>query len=93
MKRFLAIALLAVALACARGKDRTEWLAMPPAERVLYVKVLLGGENAKKAKGGNDRTYSKSPAEYAKEIDSAYAHGDQRSVADIFASLADRPSS
>ncbi len=90
MKRALVILLLALSIACARGKDRAQWLAMPPAERVLYVKVLLGGENAKKAKGGNDKTYSNTPEAYARAIDAAYARGDQRPVADIFASLADR---
>lgn len=83
--------MLMLALACARGKDRAQWLAMPPSERVLYVKVLLGAENAKKAKGGNDRTYSQSAEEYTKRIDEAYARGDQRDVSDVFASMADRP--
>ena len=90
MKRAIAIVLLALVLACARGKDRAAWLSMPPPERVLYVKVLLGAENAKKAKGGNDRTYSGTPEEYAKRIDEAYARGDQRDVSDVFASIADR---
>lgn len=86
-----AVLILFAALACSpRVMDRGRWQQVPPTERLLYVKALLGAEAAKKAKGGNMRTFSKMPYEYVEEIDHAYANGDSRTADQIFQALADR---
>jgi hypothetical protein len=78
-----------VLLACSRGTvDRAEWQQMNAHDRVLYVKSLLGAEQAKDAKGGRGRTYDRPAEDYVKKIDDAYARGEQREPADVFAGLA-----
>lgn len=86
-----AAVLLGFALtACSpRPMDRDRWVQAPPAERLLYVKALLGAEAAKTAKGGNTRTFSKTPHDYVAAIDRAYANGDSRTADQIFESLSD----
>ncbi|HKR66844.1 MAG TPA: hypothetical protein VJZ00_24165 [Thermoanaerobaculia bacterium] len=56
-------------------------------DRVLYVRSLMGAEKVKDAKGGGGRTYARPAEEYVRQIDTAYARGDQRDVRAIFAEL------
>jgi hypothetical protein len=82
--------LLAILLACAQTVTRDRWEQMSPSARTLYVSSLLGGEKAKSAKGGSVHIFSKRAEDYVRLIDDAYARGDRRDPAVIFASLADR---
>jgi predicted Fe-S protein YdhL (DUF1289 family) len=83
----LAATLLVIA-ACARTTaDRAQWLQMSPGEKSLYVGSLLGHEQAKQAKGGNDLHFDRPAADYVRLIDDAYAHGDPRDVDAVFESL------
>lgn len=85
LRRLLAALLLLGIVACSRTNiSRTQWQAMPAAKKVLYVRTLLGYEQAKAAKGGNDRHFPAAPEEYVKKIDAAYLRGDQRTVDAIF---------
>ena len=84
-------ALLLLILACHRTNiDRTQWQSMPPNEKSLYVRTLLGHEKTKDAKGGNDRVFARSIDEYVKGIDDAYARGDTRTVDAIFETMGSR---
>ncbi len=87
-----AVLLVFAVLACSpRPMTRGRWLEAAPAERLVYVKALLGAEAAKEAKGGNPRRFSKLPSAYVEAIDHAYANGDSRTADKIFESLADPP--
>ena len=88
MKRIAA--LLIFLLACSTHVDRARWMHMPQAEKSLYVKSLLGAEKVKAAKGGTPKEYSRTPDEYVKRIDTAYAAGDSRDPAAILGDLRDR---
>ncbi len=80
--------LLSVAFACSRTNiPRQQWQSMPSEEKVLYVRTLIGHQQARAAKGGNDRLFTAAPEEYVKRIDAAYAHGDQRTADAIFEGL------
>lgn len=82
---------LALLLGCADDTvDRARWQQMPPEDRVLYVRTLLGEEQAKDAKGGRGKTYDRPAEEYVKRIDAAYAGNDRREVKEIFAELGTR---
>jgi hypothetical protein len=85
----LLIAALVFLLACNSQVSRDRWQHMPPSEKTLYVKSLIGAEQVKHAKGGTGHEYTHPPEDYVKQIDAAYAHGDSRDPADIFAGLAD----
>jgi predicted Fe-S protein YdhL (DUF1289 family) len=88
MKRLLLVALLA--LACSRTViPRERWQSMPPAEKTLVVKTLIGAEKAKDAKGGNEKHFSRPPDEYVHRIDDAYAHGEKRDVNALFETMSD----
>ncbi len=56
-------------------------------DRVLYVRSMIGAEKVKDAKGGGGRTFDKPAEDYVKQIDSAYARGDERDVRTIFSEL------
>jgi predicted Fe-S protein YdhL (DUF1289 family) len=87
------IAALLLVVACARTTaDRAHWLQMSPTEKSLYVGSLLGHEQAKQAKGGNDLRFDRPAADYVRLIDAAYAHGDHRDVDAVFESLGVRAS-
>jgi predicted Fe-S protein YdhL (DUF1289 family) len=89
-RRFIVIVLLLVA--CARTTaTRAQWLQMSPDEKTLYVRSLLGHEQATKAKGGNARTFPNDAQTYVARIDAAYAHGEQRGVDEVFESLGTPP--
>jgi hypothetical protein len=88
MRRFTAVALLLVALACSRDTiDASEWRAMSPDARTLYVKSLVGAEKVKDAKGGGGKSYDRPAEEYVAAIDAAIARGDDREVHEIFLEL------
>jgi hypothetical protein len=87
VKRAAALALL-IFLACSPPHvDRARWLSMPPSEKVLYVKQLLGHEQAKAAKGGTPRAHPLPAEEYVRRIDAAYARGETRDVDAVFANI------
>lgn len=90
MKKFSAflLALVLLAFACGTERvDRTRWQEMNAADRLLYVKSLIGAEQVKQSKGGNDRVHPKPPSEYVTAIDRAYAARDQRMPEEIFVTL------
>ena len=91
MRRLICTLLVATALvACSRATvDRAHWQQMPAAERTLWIRQMIGAEQARAAKGGNDHTWSRPAESYVSRIDAAYAHGDQRDVRTIFESMAD----
>lgn len=73
---------------CSRDSiDRSEWQRMAHQDRVLYVKSLVGAEQAKDAKGGGGKRYDRDAEDYVKRIDEAYARGDVREADEIFAEL------
>jgi hypothetical protein len=84
----IAVAVLLV-MACSRSTvDRAEWKRMSPSDRVLYVKSLIGAEQAQAAKGGATAQHQRAAEEYTTMIDQAYARGDEREVHEVFAGLA-----
>jgi predicted Fe-S protein YdhL (DUF1289 family) len=88
VKRALCIAAALIILGCHRTNiDRAQWQSMSANEKSLYVRTLLGHEKTKDAKGGNDRVFTRSIAEYVKGINDAYAHGDTRTVDAIFETM------
>ena len=90
MRRAITAFMFLLAVACSRSTiDRAHWEQMPPSEKLLCVKALVGGEKAKEAKGGNAHRWTHPASEYVARIDAAYTHGDQRSVNAIFETLAD----
>jgi hypothetical protein len=90
-RRLIVTVLLLLILACHRTNiDRAQWQSMPPNEKSLYVRTLLGHEKTKDAKGGNDRVFMRSIEEYVKGIDDAYARGDTRTVDAIFETMGSR---
>ncbi|HEX7419261.1 MAG TPA: hypothetical protein VF505_05210 [Thermoanaerobaculia bacterium] len=68
---------------------RDRWQHMSQSAKQVYVRSLIGGEQAKNAKGGTGHRYTRDPDGYVKRIDQAYSRGDNREPALIFASLAD----
>jgi hypothetical protein len=90
MRRLFAIALLLV-LACSPPHvDRARWQAMSRSDKTLYVRQILGGEQAKAAKGGAAARAHALPAEeYVRLIDEAYARGETRDVDGVFAALSE----
>ena len=89
-RTILALGLL-IAVAChPTNIDQAQWRSMSGNEKTLYVRTLLGHEKTKDAKGGNDRVFNRSAADYVKQIDAAYARGDVRSVDVIFEEMGDR---
>jgi len=83
--RTLALLLLIAVAACGANRvDRARWIAMSPREKTIYMRSMIGHEEAKSAKGGNDRHFPLSADEYVRRIDAAYARGDRRAPATIF---------
>jgi predicted Fe-S protein YdhL (DUF1289 family) len=83
--RSLATLGMTFVLACAQTHlDRAEWQRMSTEQKTLYVRTLLGEQQAKAAKGGNARTFDRPAEEYARRIDEAYARGEQRDVDALF---------
>ena len=77
--------LLTLVAACAQNRvDRARWQEMSPPEKRIYVQSMIGHEEAKAHKGGNERRYSLAADEYARRINAAYARGDRRNPDMIF---------
>jgi hypothetical protein len=87
MRRLLALALLLMFACGTEAVDRAKWQQMNAGDRLLYVKSLIGAEQVKESKGGNDRTHPRPAEEYVAAIERAYASGDQRTPEEIFATL------
>lgn len=86
-----AVLALALAAACHRTNiSRAQWQALPREQKTLYVRTLLGHEQAKAAKGGNERVFTRPAEEYARRIDDAYARGDARTADAIFEEMGTR---
>ena len=78
-------------LACSRAPiDRSRWTRMPATEKRLYVQSLIGHEQAKSAKGGNDRVFRRPPTDYVAIIDDSYRRGDRRPPDTILISAAEQ---
>lgn len=78
------IALLILA-ACSRTTiDRAHWQQMSPNEKTLYVRSLLGHEQARESKGGTPLVHPQPTEAYVRAIDAAYAHGETRDVDTLF---------
>jgi hypothetical protein len=85
------LVLIVLLLACSHSHlDRCAWQRLPPEQKTLYVRTLLGHEKAKEAKGGNDRVYPAPAEEYARRIDRAYALGETRDVDAVFEEMGER---
>jgi hypothetical protein len=90
LRRWLLIALLVLA-ACGRTAiDRTHWQQMSPNEKTLYVRSLLGHEQAKESKGGAPLVHPLAAETYVQDIDAAYAHGETRDVETLFDTMGAR---
>lgn len=90
MKRIAAALLLAALMACSRDSvDRARWTKMSTSDKTLYVRSLLGAEQAAAAKGGSGRTFPQPAEAYVVRIDEAYARGETRNVPKIFAAMAE----
>jgi hypothetical protein len=77
--------LLLLAAACAQNRvDRARWQHMSANEKTIYVRSMIGHEEAKAHKGGNERRYRQPPADYVRRIDAAYARGERRNPDTIF---------
>ena len=83
----LVLSLLCLTACAPEQVDRERWLQMSQDDRVLYVRALIGEEQAKAAKGGGGRHVPRAPEHYVTAIDAAYANGDTRPPAAIFAKL------
>jgi hypothetical protein len=87
-RKLIILLLLTLLLACSRETiDRAEWQRMAHADRVLYVKSMVGAEKVKDAKGGGGKHYERPAEEYVAAIDTAYARGDAREANEIFGEL------
>jgi hypothetical protein len=90
VKRLTAAVLLLALLACSRDSvDHVRWQKMSANDKTLYVRSLLGAEQAAEAKGGSARRFPQPPEAYVVRIDDAYARGDRRKVPEIFSSMAE----
>jgi len=79
------VLLLLIVAACAPNPvDRARWQEMSSAEKRIYVESMIGHEQAKAQKGGNDRRHPLPPDECVRRIDAQYARGDRRNPDTIF---------
>lgn len=83
--RLLAALGMALMLACGRTSiDRAHWQQMSPREKTLYVRSLLGHEQAKASKGGRPPAHARPAEEYVQAMDAAYARGEARDADVLF---------
>ena len=81
----LRILLLLILTACAQNRvDRVRWQQMTADEKRIYVCSMVGHEEAKAHKGGNERRYPMPAEDYVRRIDAQYARGDRRNPDTIF---------
>jgi len=72
-------------LACGRTSiDRAHWQQMPASEKTLYVRSLLGHEQARASKGGQPPAHPRPAEEYVRAMDAAYARGEARDAEVLF---------
>jgi hypothetical protein len=57
---------------------------MSPNEKTLYVRSLLGHEQAKESKGGAPLVHPQPAEAYVQAIDAAYKQGETRDVDTLF---------
>jgi hypothetical protein len=77
--------LLLIVAACAPNRvDRARWQQMSTQEKRIYVESMIGHEQAKAHKGGNDRRFALPADEYVRRIDAQYARGERRNPDTIF---------
>src|SRR5215212_8444011 len=86
-KKAALLLLVASLLACSNSVSRADWQRMSNDEKVIYVSSLMGAERVKDAKGGGGKRYDDTAEEYVARIDAAYARGDTRDPAAIFAEM------
>jgi hypothetical protein len=88
---FLAALAMTLFLACACTHiDRAHWQRMSRDEKTLYVRSLLGHEQAKESKGGNPLVHPRPAEEYVRAIDAAYNRGETRDVDAFFDAMGTR---
>jgi len=91
MKRAILLLTLVIAMACSHDIDRERWVQMSHDEKIVYVRSLLGHEQAKQQKGGNPNgNFWREPSVYVSRIDEAYANGDRRTAEAIFETMGDK---
>ena len=63
---------------------------MSPREKRIYVQSMIGHEEAKAHKGGDELHFRLPPDDYVQRIDEAYARGERRNAAAIFEEMGSR---
>jgi predicted Fe-S protein YdhL (DUF1289 family) len=87
-RRSLIALSLALVLTCGRTSiDRVHWQQMSSGEKTLYVRSLLGHEQAAASKGGQPPAHPRPAEEYVRAIDTAYARGDSRDANIVFETM------
>jgi predicted Fe-S protein YdhL (DUF1289 family) len=88
LRRSLIALSMALMLACGRTSiDRAHWQQMSSGEKTLYVRSLLGHEQAKASKGGQPPAHLRPAEEYVRAIDAAYARGESRDANIVFETM------
>ena len=91
-RRILAALGVTLVLACGRTLiDRARWQHMSPDEKTLYVRSLLGHEQAKASKGGQPPAHPRPADEYVRAMDAAYAKGESRDADILFDTMGTPP--
>ena len=90
--RTLAALGMTLLLACGRTSiDRAHWQHMSPDEKTLYVRSLLGHEQARASKGGHPPAHPRSAKAYVRAMDAAYAQGESRDADVLFETMSTPP--
>ena len=77
--------IMLIVTACAQSRvDRARWQEMTAEEKRIYVRSMVGHEEATAHKGGNGRRYPMPAEDYVRRIDAQYARGDRRNPDTIF---------
>jgi predicted Fe-S protein YdhL (DUF1289 family) len=86
---FLIALATTLVLSCGRTSvDRAHWQRMSPVEKVLYVRSLLGHEQASASKGGQPPAHPRPAEEYVRAMDAAYARSESRDADVLFDTMA-----
>ncbi len=84
------VAVLGILLIVACGRtsiNRDQWQRMSTGEKTLYVRSLLGHDQAATSKGGQPPAHQRPAEEYVKAIDAAYVQGESRNVDIVFETM------
>jgi hypothetical protein len=85
---FLAVFGILLIVTCGRTSiDRSHWQQMSPGEKTLYVRSLLGHDQAAESKGGQPPAHQQPAEAYVKAIDAAYAQGESRNADIVFETM------